>query len=127
MKFNFIFVSLTILLAAPALRAEVLLSQEAALGRAFPGAVLEHHTLYLTKQQVEAVEQAARSRVPSAVVTLFEARSGEQLTGRALLDTHVVRTMPETVLVALEPDGRLRAAFVLQFGEPPDYLPREGW
>jgi hypothetical protein len=60
-------------------------------------------------------------------VSLFEARAGEQLTGRGLLDTHVVRTMPETVLVALEPDGRLRAAFVLQFGEPPDYLPREAW
>jgi hypothetical protein len=49
------------------------------------------------------------------------------VTGRAVLDTHVVRTMPETVLTVVEPDGRLRMALVLQFAEPPDYLPREGW
>ena len=49
------------------------------------------------------------------------------MTGRAILDTHVVRTMPETVLTVVEPDGRLRMALVLQFGEPPDYLPRDGW
>jgi hypothetical protein len=35
--------------------------------------------------------------------------------------------MPETLLAVAEPDGRLRMALVLQFGEPPDYLPREGW
>ena len=44
-----------------------------------------------------------------------------------MLDTHVVRTMPETVLTVTEPDGRLRMALVLQFGEPPDYLPRAAW
>jgi len=129
MKFTFIFISAAVLLGglSPASRGEVLLSQSAALERAFPGATIERRTLYLNKQQVDAVEHAARSRLPSAVVSLFEAHTGEQLTGRGLLDTHVVRTMPETVLVPLEPDGRLRAAMVLQFGEPPDYLPREGW
>ena len=35
--------------------------------------------------------------------------------------------MPETLLTVLEPDGTLRLALVLQFGEPPDYLPRAGW
>jgi len=65
--------------------------------------------------------------MPSAVVTVFEARSSGQLAGRAVLDTSVVRTMPATVLVAVAPDGALREAIVLQFAEPPDYLPREGW
>jgi hypothetical protein len=73
------------------------------------------------------VQRAARSRLPSPVVTLFVARSGDAVTGRAILDTHTVRTMPESVLTVVEPDGRLRMALVLQFGEPPDYLPREGW
>ena len=49
------------------------------------------------------------------------------VTGRAYLDTHVVRTMPETVMAVAEPDGRLRMALVLQFNEPSDYLPRERW
>jgi hypothetical protein len=110
-----------------AARAEVLLTEKAALERAFPGAAPERRTLYLTREQVAAVEKAARSRLPSPVVTVFEARSGGQLVRRAILDTHVVRTMPETVLTVIEPDGRLRMALVLQFAEPPDYLPREGW
>ena len=38
-----------------------------------------------------------------------------------------VLAMPESLLTVIEPDGRLRMALVLQFGEPPDYLPREGW
>jgi hypothetical protein len=107
--------------------ADVLLTEKAALARAFPGQAVERRTLYLTPEQVAAVEKAARSKMPSAVVTVFEARSDAVVTGRAVLDTHVVRTMPETVLTVVEPDGRLRMALVLQFAEPPDYLPREGW
>lgn len=109
------------------LRAEVILTEKQALERAFPGAKSERRTLYLTREQAAEVEKLARSRLPSPVVTLYEARSGGAITGHALLDTHMVRTMPETVLVVVEPDGRLRMALLLQFGEPPDYLPREGW
>lgn len=114
-------------LAAVTASGEVLLSEPAALARAFGAAKVERRTLYLTPEQVAQVEQQARSRLPSAVVTLFEAPAEGAVSGRALLDTHVVRTMPETLLTVVEPDGRLRMALVLQFGEPPDYLPREGW
>jgi len=106
---------------------EVLLTEKAALARAFPGQAVERRILYLKPEQVKEIEKAARSKLPSAVVTVFVARSGENITGRAVLDTHVVRTMPESLLTVIEPDGRLRMALVLQFGEPPDYLPREGW
>lgn len=108
--------------------AEVRLSETAALERAFPDQQVSRRTLYLTEEQVAAVQSAARSRLPSAVVTVFEATDDTgQVSGRAVLDTHVVRTQPETLLTVVEPDGTLREALVLQFGEPPDYLPREGW
>lgn len=119
---------LVLVLAAAPAPAEVLQSEAAALQRAFPGQVTRRKVLYLTKDQVTAIEKQARSKVPSPVVTSFEARTQDgTVTGRAYLDTHVVRTMPETVLTVVEPDGRLRMALVLQFGEPPDYLPRERW
>jgi hypothetical protein len=129
LNFNFIFVGLALGIALPGARseAEVLMTEQAALERAFPGAATERLTLYLTPEQVEAVERAARSKLPSAIVTAFVARGDQHVCGRAILDTHTVRTMPETLLTAVEPDGRLRMALVLQFGEPPDYLPREGW
>lgn len=105
----------------------MLLTEKAALARAFPGQAVERRTLYLKPAEVRAVEKAARSKLPSAVVTVFVAHTGEKVTGRAVLDTHIVRTMPESLLTVIEPDGRFRMALVLQFGEPPDYLPREGW
>lgn len=117
----------TLLLAAARARAGVILTEKAALERAFPGQAPERKTLYLTEEQAAAVQKAARSRLPSRIVTEWEARRDGAVTGRAYLDTHLVRTMPETVMAAVEPDGRLRMALVLQFNEPSDYLPRERW
>lgn len=108
---------------ATASEAAVILGEKAALERAFPGQQPARRTVYLTPEQVTAVEKAARSRVPSPVVTVFEVPGG----ARAYLDTHVVRTMPETVMSVVGPDGVLRMALVLQFNEPSDYLPRERW
>jgi hypothetical protein len=110
-----------------AAEAEVIMTEKAALARAFPDQPVERRTLYLTAEEVSAVQKAARSKLPSPVVTVFEARGAAGDPGRAFLDTHVVRTMPETSLTVVGPDGRLRMVLVLQFGEPPDYLPRDGW
>jgi hypothetical protein len=125
LKFSFIIGAL-LACGGPSARAEVILTEQAALARAFPVAP-ERKTLYLTRAQVAAVEKLARSRVPSRVVTAFLGRSAEGSPQRALLDTHVVRTMPETVMAVISADGTLRMALVLQFGEPADYLPRDGW
>ena len=116
-----------LLLLAARARAGVILTEKAALERAFPGQQPERRTLYLTADQVTAVQKQARSRLPSPVVTWWEARKDGAVTGRAYLDTHQVRTMPETVMTVVEPDGRLRMALVMQFNEPSDYLPRDRW
>lgn len=107
--------------------ASVILTEQQALERAFPGATFERKVLYLTETQVERIQKEARSRLPSPVVTMILAYSDDALLGRAYLDTHTVRTMPETVLTAVDPSGAIRAALVLQFAEPRDYLPREKW
>ncbi|HUL77938.1 MAG TPA: FMN-binding protein [Vicinamibacteria bacterium] len=119
--------ALAVLAAPSRSRAEVLMTEAAALRRACPGGAAERRILYLTADQVKEIEGAARSRLPSPIVTAFLCRAGGTVTARAVLDTSIVRTMPETVLTVVEPDGRLRMALVLQFGEPPDYLPRPGW
>lgn len=120
-------IALSLLLVAAEAKGEVILDEKGALARAFPRESTTRRTLYLRPDDVAAIEKAARSRLPSAIVTIFEAGLPGAVTGRAILDTSVVRTMPATVLTVVEPDGRLRMALVLQFGEPPDYLPREGW
>jgi hypothetical protein len=115
------------LVPAALVGADVVMTEKAALARAFPDLPVERHTLFLTPEQVATVQKAARSKLPSPLVTVFEARRDRVVAGRAILDTHVVRTMPETALTVVDPDGHLRMVLVLQFGEPPDYLPREGW
>jgi FMN-binding domain len=108
-------------------RSEVLRDEKAALEHAFPGQRVERRTIYLTDEQVSLVQNAARSRLPSPVVTVFEARGRNGPAGRAVLDTFVVRTMQATMLTVIAPDGTLRMSILLGFSEPPDYLPREGW
>jgi len=50
-----------------------------------------------------------------------------RITGYAYFDTHLVRTLPETVVVRVTADGRIAAIEILSFDEPEDYLPRERW
>ena len=82
---------------ARAATAKVFLTQEEALKLAFPGAV--------------------------AYVAIKDGR----LVGTAYFDTHVVRTMTETLMVAVDPAGAIMRVEVLSFSEPEEYLPKEHW
>lgn len=109
--------------------AAVFETQEKALSRAFPPpARVLRSTAYLTPAQLEAARNAARAPLESAVVTRYPAfgPDGAHL-GTAYFDDHVVRTAREVLMIVVAPDGSLRSVDVLAFGEPQDYLPREGW
>ena len=49
------------------------------------------------------------------------------MVGFAYIDTHRVRTLPETLLVILEVDGSVRRVEVAAFREPLDYKPGDSW
>ena len=120
------------LLLAVAGRAEgrVLLSQDEALRLAFgEGAVAEKRTAFLTEGQVARARELAGPgiEVPSALVTRYEGRRDGASLGFAYFDTHVVRTLPETLMVVVGPDGGVARVEVVVFSEPQEYLPREAW
>ena len=116
------------LLAAAAAGAKVLLSQEEALKLAFPGATFEHRTAYLTASQQKAAQKlSGDEEPPSALVSYFVATKDGRAAGTAYFDTHTVRTMPETILVAVDPAGAVLRIEVLSFSEPEEYMPREHW
>lgn len=122
--------ALPLVLAAGALapaEARVLLTQPEALEAAFPGQRLERRVAYLSRKQVAAVQERARARLRSSIVAYYVGRSSEGVTGFAYFDTHVVRSMPETLMVLLSPAGEVRSVEVLAFHEPEDYLPRPRW
>lgn len=114
------------LLAAPA-AARVLLTVDEALALAFPEAQVEHQTRYLTDEQQKRVEQLAGQPLASAIAHPYVARRDQAVVGTAYFDVHVVRTLPETLMVVVDPAGRVVRVEVLAFDEPPDYLPRGEW
>ncbi len=116
---------------APA-TARVLMDQQQALRAAFPPpAAVERRTLYLDPDQVRRAAALAEVPVDSRVVTYYVASTGASangaILGYAYFDTHLVRTLPESVMIVIGPDDRIRRIDILSFDEPDDYFPKDRW
>jgi hypothetical protein len=120
-------VVLLALLAPWAAPARVLLDIEAALAAAFPDCEIERRTSYLNSVQLVQAREAAGVAVPSALVVAYVATCNGAPGGTAYFDAHRVRTLPETVMVVIDVEGRVERVEVLSFDEPPDYLPGTPW
>jgi hypothetical protein len=108
--------------------ATVLITVEEALALAFPGATTERQTLFLSGEQRDRVAEDSGAEVTSLLATRYVAKGGDgAVRGWAYLDTHRVRTLPETVMVVLDADGMVRRVEVVTFREPLEYMPRRGW
>lgn len=120
--------SIVAVVAATLAEGTVVVSVEEALELAFPGATTLRETLFLTDEQVAEAAELCGFEVSSALVTRYEALDdGGAVAGHAYLDTHRVRTLPETVMIAVGPDGSVLRVEVVVFREPVEYMPREGW
>ncbi len=103
--------------------AKVFMTQDEALSLAFPGdGKVERHTTFLTDAQERAAHDASGEPIPSKVITWYS-RGGRT----AWFDTHVVRTLPETVMIVADPNGAIERIDILSFSEPEDYKPRARW
>lgn len=99
-----------------------------ALRACFPDAERFDATdVILSDEMARKLDELARARIPERMVTFYAARRGEAVLGYAVIQSHVVRTKRETLLLGFEPDGRLRRIAVLSFLEPPEYKPSERW
>ena len=112
--------------AAPA-AARVFVTQDEALKLAFPGCEVARHTAFLKPEQLKRAQDLAAVEVPSALVTYYAATKGGQPAGTAYFDTHRVRTLPETLMIVVDPQGKVGRIEVLSFREPEEYLPRGAW
>ena len=108
--------------------AKVFLTRTRALALLFPEAErIEKRHVFLTEREAEAVRSVARTEADSRFYTFYVARSGGKETGYAVIDTHTLRTLTETVMFVINPDGTLRHSEILAFFEPADYMPGEKW
>ena len=107
---------------------KVFYAKDEALKLAFPDADrVEMRTFFLKDEELRRAEKTALTRIESKLFTFYLGKKGSSVIGYAAIDTHIVRTLPETFMVVLTPEGKVRTTIVLAFHEPPEYLPSERW
>lgn len=108
--------------------ATVYYSKDEAFELAFgSGVAVDSVPVFLTDEQVAEVERLARVKVDSKLFTFYVGKRGDRVLGYAAIDSHVVRTQQETLLVVLSPKGELTRLEVLAFHEPPEYQSAPRW
>jgi hypothetical protein len=116
------------LLEAPPARAQLPAGLPEPVRAAFPDADrIDADDVILTDEMAARLDSLARSRIGERMITFYTGRRGGQVLGHAALQSHVVRTKRETLLVVFEPDGHLRKVTVVSFLEPPEYKPADRW
>lgn len=117
---------LTFLLAFLPLAAGLPTTQEA-LALAFPGAQIQRREHFLADAQAQKAKLLSGVELAGLWWVAYEARTDGRLLGVAFFDTHRVRTLNETAMVAVNADGTLKRVEVVAFREPQEYLPKELW
>jgi len=119
---------LALALCAGTASAKVFYAKDEALRLAFPDAEkVEARDFFLTAEQRAAIEDKAKSKLDSDLLTVYVGQRGGAVQGYALLDTHTVRTLPETFLIVVSPQGTVAATHLLAFYEPLEYSPPVRW
>jgi hypothetical protein len=107
--------------------AKVFLTVDEALRLVFRDCSVERQTVFLTSAQQARVQQLTGGEIKSGLVNPYRATRDGKEVGTAYFDSHVVRTLPETLMVVIDPQGRVARVEVLAFAEPEDYLPPGRW
>lgn len=107
---------------------KVFYSKEEAMQLAFgEDATVEMKSLFPTDEEVAQIEQLAKVKMESKLFSFYVGKQEGNIIGYAAIESHNVRTKPETLLVVLDSDGNLRKVVTLAFHEPPEYQPPERW
>ncbi|MEN8260387.1 MAG: FMN-binding protein [Pseudomonadota bacterium] len=88
---------------------------------------VEMKSIFMTDEQIAEVEKAAKAKLESKLFTFYLGRKNGEVVGYAAIESHTVRTKPETLMIVLSSQGQVTAVHVLAFHEPPEYQPPERW
>ena len=103
------------------------ITRDEALAAVYPGAELEAQRVFLTVEQTNRAESLSGEELSTALVARYIARRGGTVIGRAYVDTHNVRTKPESLLISLNTAGQVKRIDVTVFLEPIEYQASERW
>ena len=103
------------------------ITREEALAAVYPGAAIRAEQVFLTPSQQKQVLSQADADVASALVARYIATRDGKVVGRAYVDTHIVRTKKESLLVSLDQNGEVVRVDVTAFFEPAEYQASDAW
>jgi hypothetical protein len=109
------------------LSAEAQITREEALASIYPGATIRAEQVFLTPSQQKQVLTHADADVATALIARYVATKDGKVIGRAYVDTHVVRTKKESLLVSLDHEGKVLRIDVTAFLEPAEFQASEAW
>jgi Na+-translocating ferredoxin:NAD+ oxidoreductase subunit G len=115
------------LLGTSSASASTALTKDEVLALAFPNAKIDRHEHFLTEAQQVRVKELSGTDLKTRFIVAYEARQDGNLLGVAFFDTHVVRTLPESVMVAVSAKGIILRVEVVQFREPDEYRAPASW
>ena len=117
-----------LLISLQPIYAQVFKTQQEALKEAFSNSdSIDRKVLFLTEDEAAQIQQSAKVKVESKIVTYYAGSKTGSITGYAFFETNIVRTKPETFMIILSPNGKIKYIEVLAFYEPLDYLPTSNW
>ncbi len=110
------------------LHSDMLITPEAAAKAHFgENVTVIKRSAMLSATQLERVEKEAKTPLGSKIVRLFECRRDAGKVATGILLVRKVRTKDAVVLYLFDANATLKAAEMIAFGEPGEYLPNERW
>ena len=106
---------------------EGFVTREEALAAAFPEAKIRSETLFLTQTQQKEATALSGVQIPTAMIARYIASKDGAVLGRAYLDTHIVRTKKESLLIILDASGILLRIEATASAEGPEHQAPPAW
>ena len=103
------------------------ISREQALAAVYPGADIRAEQIFLTPSQQKEVLTQADADVPTVHYARYVASRDGKVIGYAYIDTHIVRTKRESLLISLNDKGQVLRVDVTAFLEPAEYKASDAW
>lgn len=105
-----------------------LLTVDEALALCFPKCKTTRGTEFLSPTEVKQIARLSGSKDISRIAHPYQAHDSQgALVGTAWFDTHRVRSKRETLMIAIDPAGKILRIEVLAFAEPRQYRPPAKW
>ncbi|MCA9179787.1 MAG: hypothetical protein H6707_20630 [Deltaproteobacteria bacterium] len=108
--------------------AKIFFSKQGALKVALPAAkTVVPRDIFLSDEQAAEIKAHSGRAPQSKLLRVYVGEKDGAITGYALIDTVIIRTLPATMMYVLTPTGQIRAIHVLAFHEPLEYRPPQRW